>query len=148
MAIIPTGQGDTLVIGTGPGWYIIQYPLPRTGVEQIDYTNAPNEQTAAEFNPGTTVLGGPYSSEQAAENAFNGSPQGQSYNANAHSPKSSGKNGPASTTNQQPLTWDWASIFERVGLVVLGIVLVGVGVAHATGVDSINPIGLAKKALK
>jgi len=44
--------------------------------------------------------------------------------------------------------FNWASIFERVGLVLLGIVLVGVGVAHATGIDSINPVSLAKKAIK
>lgn len=37
---------------------------------------------------------------------------------------------------------------ERIGIILLGIVLVGVGIAKATGVDQFNLVSQAKKVLK
>jgi hypothetical protein len=121
-------------------WWVVEYTVPRTGVKQVDYTEAPSKQAASELNPGTTVVMGPYATEQDAEDAYNGSAAGKAYNANPHSPKSSGVNGPASTTNQnadKPPSWlgflgdltdrsTWLRVLEA----VVGVGLVLVAVSH------------------
>jgi hypothetical protein len=119
-------------------WYVIKYPLPRTGVQQVTYVDASSAQQAAETEPGATVLMGPYDTEADAENAFNNSSTGKSYNANPHSPKSSGVNGPAATESDLPDT-PWAGLIAaltsrntwiRVAEVVIGGGLVIVAISH------------------
>jgi hypothetical protein len=141
------GTATTLTVGSGSGWYIIEYPV--AGRQQVDYTDAPNEQTAAEFTAGTTVLGGPYATQAAAEAAFNSSAQGIAYNASPQSPAGSGASGSSSTpstTNQQPsnpLSWleeigHWMGVFVAaltdkymwisLGWLALGLILVVVAI--------------------
>lgn len=77
MPTLPSpGQTSRPSSNGGNGWYAIEVAELRTGRRTIYYTYAPNAQTAAEFTPGATVLGGPYTTEAQAEAAFPGGSAG------------------------------------------------------------------------
>jgi hypothetical protein len=59
----------------GGDWYAVKVDVPRTGRTEILYVQADSRQDAANIDPGSTVLGGPYLTEADAEHA---APQGSS----------------------------------------------------------------------
>ena len=64
-----------MAAGANISWWAVLQDTERTGRKQIIYVQATSRLQAGENNPGTTVLGGPYKSEAAAEKAH---PQGSS----------------------------------------------------------------------
>jgi hypothetical protein len=133
------GSGREVTVATKQ-WYAVETLAERTGVDEIVYVQADNSQGALAFGgPGASILGGPYATEAAAEKAF---PQG------SHGTRKSGSATPSNppTGNALPANplgglaavgdffqrLTQAHTWERVGEVVLGLLLIAVGVAHMT----------------
>lgn len=135
---------------SGAGWYVVWYhPVADIKDAQqtwyIGHFSTPPAEGSL-FHDGIVVqLEGPYATKAAASNAIgvtNGATTG----------KGGGPNGPNTTNPQANKSAQLPDIFHglnlgeillRLGEVVLGVVLIGVGVAHITGAQ--NTISKAAK---
>ena len=126
-------------------WYAVKVSVPRTGQSQIEYVQASSTQQAGETFPGSTVIGGPYATEAAAEKAHPGGTSG-TVTPPAGLPPATVSDKPVSPLSGLAAIGDFfgrlteASLWIRVAEVILGLGLITVGLAHlAAG----TPIGRA-----
>lgn len=116
-------------------WYAVKVIQSRTGRTLIEYVQATSTQQAAETFPGSTVLGGGYPTQAAAEAAF---PQGSAGTTASSSGNPTVSNAPVNPLGGLAGIGDFfgrlteASTWVRVGEVVLGLVLLAVGIARIT----------------
>ena len=118
-------------------WYAVESPAERLGINFILYVQATSSQQAGETLPGSTVLGGPYNTEQQAQNAY---PQG------SHGTRKSGSATPSnppvvSDAPDNPLAafedvWDTLTsknLWIRLGEGAVALILLDVGLKAFTG---------------
>lgn len=127
-------------------WWAIRVAEPRTGVAKLVYVEAPNENAAlGAGGPGASYIGGPYATEQDAENAQPGvaTAPGSSNPNSGDLPTDGASPGTINANPSQipnPLTaigdffgrLEEGSTWIRIGEVLLGIVLIALGVAKMT----------------
>ena len=128
-------------------WYAVAVTIPRTGQKQMEYSNSPNKQQAAEAFPGETAVYGPYLSEAAAEKAH---PTGSG--GTAKTPAGSISTQPSNPLGGIAAVGDFfqrltqAATWERVGEVLLGGILVYAGVRALTHGSTVAGSGARKAA--
>jgi len=111
-------------------WFAVLAPAQRTGIMGIIYVKASSLKQAAETFAGSTVLGGPYNTQAAAEKAY---PQGSDGSRKSTTGNPTVSDQPANPISSlQSLIQilnDLSSteMWERVGLAVLGTIIFLVG---------------------
>lgn len=116
-------------------WWAVEVDVPHVG-ETISYIQASSKQLAGETFAGSTVIGGPYSTEAAAEKAY---PQGSTVGG---TPTVASKTGPP-TSSDAPISLSWSLVFGsfsgwfvRGVKVIIGGILMVLAISRLTGTSN------------